>query len=49
MKVWDSEAKEGPLETGSGDKPEMSCHCLLLPWVRVSLGPFKPGIEEAHA
>ena len=42
-----SVAKEGALETGSGDQPGMSCCCPLLPWLQGLLEPLELRREEA--
>ena len=35
------DAKRETLETGSGGKPGISCHCLLLLWLQVSWEPLE--------
>lgn len=47
IKIWNSEAKEGPLETGSGGKTGVSGCSPLLPCVQVWWGPLDLRIGEA--
>ena len=42
IKAWDRQAQEGR-------KTGMSCHCPLLPWVKVLSGPLDLRLEEAQS
>ena len=45
IRAWDSEAKEGPLQTGS--RIRVSCCCALFWWEQAPVGPLELRTEEA--